>query len=291
MTSKTAGLVGLSLALLIVHGCGPSVDPKWAALGPDDDAPATEQDTQLAALRRKVEASPGSVPARRALADGLFLRGRLVEALPLWAELLRGDPSNEGLASALLDAVRLFGAPETAVQAHCQKILSADKENQGALWVLGELFLSQNQMRQARQFLTSAWRADPTYWPAAIALARVGGFQLQGGEARTWCTRAEQAAPRTFEAQAELAMAYLQAGDLQKALDLAGRAQALGPQQPLPYTIRAKALLGAGRPREAVAAARRAVELGPDPARVADPGLAAAFARLRAARHWRLGEA
>ena len=278
----------MPLALL---GCGARVDPKWANLPPLTKEPFIEQDAEIQRLKEQASKSPQSKPAVMALALAFQERGRPFEAAGAYQSMLRQDPLDDRAASGLLEEAEIYGVSPRVVADLCAAILARDKSNRGALWVLGELLLKQNQIPAARADLERAWEQQPRYWRPALTLARVAGLQGQAPEALEWCRRVEQTAPDTWEAKAQLAMAYGDAGDMDRALGAARAAVALGPRYPLPQTILAKALLSTRRPAEAAEATQRAISLAPQIPTNAPSQVAGYFATKQRGRYWLLGQA
>jgi tetratricopeptide (TPR) repeat protein len=284
-------LLVMATGVLALAGCGGRIDPKWNGLPPLSQEPATEQDAEIQRLENQATKNPKSKPDLLALAQGFEDRGRAFEAARAYQVMLAEDPLDDSAASKLLADVQLHGAPPAVVAGLCQGILARNGNNRGALWVLGELLLQQNQVESARGFLQRAWAQEPRYWRPALALARLAGLQMQLVEARTWCRRAEQVAPDTYEAKTQLATLYVDAGDLVRALATARAGVGLGPRYPLPYTVLGRVLLLARRPAEAADAIRRAISLAPAIRPNTPPSLAAGLTSLQCERYWLLGQA
>jgi len=281
----------MAAAALALAGCGGRVDPKWADLPRVSQEPETEQDAEIQRLEDQATKSPKSKPALLALARAFEERGRAFEAARAYQVVLAGDPLDDEVASKLLEDVKLWGAPPGVVAGLCQGILARDGNNRGALWVLGELLLQQNQVDGARRALERAWAQRPKYWRPAVALGRLAVLQMQLAEARAWCARAEAVAPNTHEAKAQLAMVYVDARDPVRALATARAAVALGPRYPLPQTVLSTALLLAGRPAEAAEAIQRAISLAPGIRPNTPPLFANSLTSLQCERYWLLGQA
>ena len=242
-------------------GCGARVDPKWEGLPPLADTPDSEQDAETQKLREEVEQKPQAAAPKRALAAALAERGRVEEAAVVLAEVLRTDPLDDRAAAALLGAARLFNRAPPFVGRLCQAILRDDPGNWGALWVLGELLLDQNQLPMARQVLGDAWKPGRKHWLVALALGRLAAAQAHRHEAVGWLKQAEAAAPDTAGAKLGLARAYLEARDAPGAVAMARAAAEDAPTDPEARLVLGTALLASGRPQDAARALERALEL------------------------------
>ncbi|HTV01110.1 MAG TPA: tetratricopeptide repeat protein [Luteitalea sp.] len=124
------------------------------------------------AFREALAEQPTGDPAL-ALGDLLTARGRREEALPLWQAVLRagqmqrtgGSMTRAARAAQALGQVRLANAYfQTASN------LSPDDPEIHTLW--GDLFLEKDNVAEARSSYESAIKADATYVPALVGMAR-----------------------------------------------------------------------------------------------------------------------
>lgn len=236
-----------------------------------------------AALRSALDADPGLIPGRAALA-GLALReGRVDEAAQAYAALLEQSPASLDALLGMAEVERIRGEAALGLD-WLRQAVGRNPGDLRAQLALAEALLRQGLAGEAAVLL-SGLTPDQAQTPAALRL--IGMAQLQGGEfdaAQATLADLTRAEPDSIEAWFQLARAQAAAGDTEAAGRSLDAAIALDRdfRVPLVWVAAAELELRAGRPRAALEAAARL--LGHFP-------LLAAGHDVAAAAHQVLGEA
>ncbi|HEX6202061.1 MAG TPA: FG-GAP-like repeat-containing protein [Thermoanaerobaculia bacterium] len=148
----------------------------WAAhrAGMDAMKRQGDLDTAIGHFRRALALDPSHEDARYYLADCLWLQGHRDEAMGHLDEMRRRSPGSQRAHrqwATLRAATAGSAADLAAAAAAAERALAINREETGALLLLGEIALLQGQPRRAAERLELACRTNPR---------AVGGFFLRG---------------------------------------------------------------------------------------------------------------
>lgn len=235
------------------------------------------------------------VAARRA--DLLLALDDTEGAATLLDQALRRHPKAPELLATQAELLRLQGRGEEAVARYRQAVAQVPVDDTLQLAQLlarwGSTLAERGDLAPALQLLAQAEQQHPNHPPVMgehatvladalqlaparalleralqqsgddyVSLASAGQVALQAGDAagaRLELLKATLIEPRHARAQVWLAVAELQLGHLNAALDSLERASQADPLDPLPWQMRATVLNDQGRPAEAIAASREAL--------------------------------
>lgn len=211
--------------------------------------------------------SPGSLPAREALAHADFAAGRYEEALAAFRELASAAPAFlepwYHVGACLFRLGRYMEAVDAFLSA-----LQADSRHTESRLAMAESLRMAGKAEQARAIL-EALADSPQAGPAAVV--RLGLIQAETGnlaEARRSLDKAlEMGAstndPETAELRSAVAALLQQQGDYAAAADLYRLALSVRPEDPVLLFNYGSTLASLERMEEAQAAWKQALELDP----------------------------
>jgi Tfp pilus assembly protein PilF len=186
--------------------------------------------------------------------------------LDLWASAVRSDPTNYFAHGAVGKAYWIAG-DRVSSEKHLKQALRLEPRAASARVVLATIYLQTGRSRLAEAELDRAWvdGGDPaTIWAARGALAGNRGDERAASEAYVKALAAE---PKTRDWEMLNNLAWIRAAsrdpslrDPSRALELAGRALDIRPDDPFVRGTLAAALASSGRVEEAVSAQRRAID-------------------------------
>jgi tetratricopeptide (TPR) repeat protein len=202
--------------------------PRGSATAPLDNPLG---DGEIEALRREADARPGAAPAQVALIRALLGRGLGPEALPRARRLQAANPGAPEAHALVGDAFAIQGDYAAAANAYRQaanlaftepvalrliEALRNSGDERAAAQVLA-LFLQQNPQNVSAQLLAANAYLAARRWQPAIALYEEVRQRIGNGDATLLNN---------------LAWAYAETGDYDRAIPLARRAWALEPRNP-----------------------------------------------------------
>ncbi len=124
-----------------------------------------------AAFARALELEPGSLTARRGLAEMKRSLGRSDEAAELYREILAEDAANYAAQTGLILAL-FDGGKRTEAESEMAKALEANPGNVILLGSAGYWYAAHNEPDQAIMYARKAVEVDPRFIWSHIALAR-----------------------------------------------------------------------------------------------------------------------
>jgi tetratricopeptide (TPR) repeat protein len=232
-------------------------------------AAAALRQGRLEDARRQFQAAlmkvPNSSEAHRGLGLVYFAASRYDESVEQLRLAMQANPRDErcrvALAKVLVDTGR-FSDAELALR----DTIDAFPDSRVAHWWLASVYEHLKQVSDARRHLELAAASGVIagrgrLWGSIGRLARIEG-DFAG--AITAFTRAVAANPNDSAAHNDLARAYAEQNQTEKALAEWRAALRIDPRDADAYAGLGQILLDTGRPDEAVTALERAMTLGPD---------------------------
>ncbi len=220
-----------------------------------------DPDLAYRTLAQAHERDPRSQEVLQALTEMEVARGDAAGALARLDSLVtsgRATPRTLLLRADLLrDAGRLDEAEADALRA-----FEANPELPGAADLLFQVYQAQGRIAEVRRSFEQADSAGVLHSGARMLLARLANASGDTERARDLLEQVLRDRPRTLEARRDLALVLAERGeDLDRALDLAGQAEA--SDDPRPDTVDAVGFvhLRAGRAEPALASFQRALQL------------------------------
>lgn len=213
-----------------------------------------------AALRRAAALKRGWSDAWRALADVLWMAGKVVEADAAYARSLEAsveDPALMAAAAALCE--NRLSAAEQALRER----LKTSADDVAALRMLAEVGARLGRYADAQALLERALEIAPQFTPARHNLASVLYRQNRAAEALPHIEqllRVDPADPGYLNLKAA---ALTLTGDYEAAIGLYEKVLKRHPVQPKAWLSYGHALKTAGRSADSIAAYRRALDLQP----------------------------
>ena len=207
------------------------------ALASQKDWPAA-----VASYRRAVDLAPGDASAHLNLALALRAVEDLAGAEAAYRRALALDPNNArshqqlGVVLAGLDRRR-------EAEASFRAALRLQPDDPDTLFFLGRLCRERGALDEAESWLRRALAVQPEF---AMAQAWLGDVRQARGdldEADLWLRRAVERLPQDWSALVTLAQVRLGFADFRGAWDLANRAMAIAPAEPMPQRFALMAAL------------------------------------------------
>jgi Flp pilus assembly protein TadD len=129
-----------------------------------------------------IRLDPGSVGARRGLADALMQLGRLDEAIARWSEVVQLTPRASGALCKLCAALSQAGRSSEA-ETRCVEALRINPQSACAHYQLGRLYLQQARILDAERHLDAAVRIQPLDASSRLSLGVALAKQKRDEEA------------------------------------------------------------------------------------------------------------
>ena len=254
-----------------------STDHRWPYLTAFAAQTAGDLDTAATAYREALAIQADLIPALHRLAETEAARGRPDEAVALWNRALEVQPE---FAPALygLGALALDRGDADTATGYLERSLAAEPGAGRGYYSLGMAYRRLGDGERSAEHLAQASHTgftldDPlarelAYLPnGSTAQVQQGLIAVQAGEfaaAATLFGRAVQADPTNLEARQHLALAHMDARQLEQAQAAYEEVLALDPTSASAHFALARLHAGLGRPLEAIRHLTRATDLAPD---------------------------
>lgn len=193
-------------------------------------------------VERAIAAAPRNVDAWLLKGEMLRLTKKLPDAIAAYGEVLKLEPNNLGahmqLTSLHIDAQRFDEAGR-----HLEAVRSKVRNNALANYLFALIEFRKNNLTVARKAINEALQITPNHTPSLFLAGAIeyssGAFDAAADRLRNLLDRA----PGSIAARRMLAISLIQAGHVQRAIELIDQSLALAPDDPQLLTLLGEAHL------------------------------------------------
>jgi tetratricopeptide (TPR) repeat protein len=206
---------------------------------------------------------PTSMLALSNLADAYIQKGDTAKAVETNLRIYRADPSNQAVATSIVQQLATSGAPDKALPI----IDSLLKDNPGDTQMLRTKWLLQlraNQFKQALATGEEIVKLDTSFATVDYYNRSIGAAQKDSNTAavQQLAAKASQKFPKEGSFAILLAQSYYKAGQLQQALQAARRASDVAPKDPAAWEFILAIQSQMNQPDSMLATAQKAIAAG-----------------------------
>ncbi len=266
-------IAALLVAAALIVGCSSDPDPDATTATPGDTGqtpaaterrspagpiqpPPAPDDPELAAIRGAYQQEPTDPRQAGRLAVALFERGRTEEAVVLFEQLARDQPTVGAFLNLARAYTMLSRFPEA--EATYRQVLAARPEQPVALHSLGNIALRRGETEEAIDLYARAVAARPDYILGQLHLGDAlteAGLLEEAYESYSAVMRLEPRTPPELEAFDDalykMARLDIRMGKLDRGAKLLGELLAGNPEHPSGHYAYGQVLMQLGREQEA----------------------------------------
>jgi tetratricopeptide (TPR) repeat protein len=220
----------------------------------------------IAAARRYLEADPGSVPGKLALANACFMAQRFHDARGTALQILKAEPGNSAALKIKGNAEYLSGDANEAINTFVD-LLDRHPEDSEAAYMLGRIYYQESMVDQAIGQFERVLRTDPRSYKSYDNLGLCFEAKGDNDKATRYFLMAIKVAEENHAIYdwpyANLSDLLFKTGDPERAFDAASKAANLNPQSARDFYLGGKALEKLGKTDLALNWLHRSTALDP----------------------------